>query len=113
MCKNIKQNTTDLRGKIGELIDAIDGNIVAFEKRVVNGGSYYASRNGKTISQTIISFDITTTTGTYYLGVQWETANNFAKEEVGIRNIGISQLTPQYQVLVIIEATNGVGNWHD
>jgi hypothetical protein len=112
MCKNIKQNTADLRGEIDKLLNAIDGEIITLN-RGSNGGGYYESRNdGKTISQQILTFNITTATEAYVLVVTWETANNFAKDEVGIRNIGLVRLNPTTS-LVIIRATNGIEDWHD
>jgi len=112
MCKNIKQNTTNLRGKIGELIDAIEGEIITIEKRP-DGGSYKESRsNGRTIFQTDIGISIVTNKASYFMGITWEVANNFSKDEVGIRSIGLAQENPITR-LAVISATNGIENWHD
>jgi len=112
MCKNIKQNTADLRGEIGRLFDAVDGDIITMT-RESNGGSYSESRSNKKIAQQILTFKITTTAPeTYVLIVTWEIANNFAKDEVGIRNIGLVLENPVTS-LVVIRATNGVSDWHN
>jgi|GEM_PF-4304124 len=42
MCKNIKDNTEDLRGKIDELINAVEGEIISSEWKSM--GSYSSSR---------------------------------------------------------------------
>ena len=112
MCLNIKQNVENLHGKIGDMLDLIEGDITdaLWENR---GGSYEGHQNdGRTIIQGGISIYITTTTGTYAVGVWWEDANNFAREETGIRNIGLSQTNP-LKSLAIISAIEGVGSWHD
>jgi hypothetical protein len=113
MCKNIKQNTTDLRGEISKLVNAIEGEIIEFKWLKGDGGSYSLSgSDGKKISQVGIDFSITTTVATYLLGSMWETANNFNKDEVGFRTIGLGRLDPR-ESLVIISATNGIGARQD
>ena len=112
MCKNIKQNTSDLRGEINKMLNAIDGEIISIERRF-GGGSYYEKRsNGKIISQAGFDFTITTTKETYLLVSTWEIANNFNKDEVGFRTIGLIIPDP-LNALVVISATNGISNWHD
>jgi len=112
MCLNIKQNIDDLPVKIGELFDAIDGDIIEISWKE-RGGSYEENReNGKTILQIGMEFLITTTTGTYVICVWWEVINTFQPEETGIRSIGLSQTNP-LKSLAIISAIEGVGSWHD
>ena len=112
MCNNIKQNTSDLRGEIGKMLDAIDGDIISIERRS-GGGSYSESRsNGRKISQEGFDFTITTTKQTYALGSCWETANNFNPAETGFRTLGLGIISP-LESLVLIKATNGIREWHD
>ena len=112
MCLNIKQNVKNLPEKIGELFDAIDGDITEV-KWDDGGGSYEGNReNGKTILQVGMDIFITTTSGTYVVGVWWEGINTFQPEETGIRNIGLSQTNP-LKSLAIIRATEGVSSWHE
>jgi len=109
MCKNIKVNVNDLPGQIGKLMDSIKGEIINSSWEAV--GNYEANHgNGQAILQVNLDIYLTTSTGTYYLGIMWETANSFAKEEVGIRNIGLSL---DGRTLALITATEGVGCWHD
>jgi len=110
MCKNIKDNEDDLQGKISALINAIDGEITSSSWRTQ--GSYQENAyGGKQIVQSGIDIFLTTPAGTYYFGIMWETANNFAVEEVGIRSIGL--IDPSDNIVIIIRATEGVGEWHD
>lgn len=116
MCNNIKENVEDLPEKIGELIDAIDGEIIesSWEDR---GGSYQASDGeGKIIVQAGLDIYFTTTEGTYVVAVWWETVNTFKPEETGIRNIALCDpdlaFTDNY-VLAKISATEGISEWHD
>lgn len=112
MCLNIKQNVKNLPEKINELLDAIDGEIIE-ASWVHSGGSYSGNReNGKTINQSGVDVLITTTTGTYVVGVWWETINTFQPEETGIRSIGLAQTNP-LKTLAILRATEGVESWHD
>lgn len=111
MCLNIKQNVKNLPAKIGELIDSIDGDIIDTSWKD-SGGSYEENReNGKTILQVGMEIFITTTTGTYVVGVWWEGINTFQPEETGIRNIAL--LNPDGNKLIGIRATEGVGSWHE
>jgi len=110
MCLNIKTNIPDLRGEVGRLLDAIDGDMT--EATWESSGSYQgAQQDGRRLTQVILSFHFNTSTGTYFMGMTWETANNFKADEVGIRGIGL--LDPDGAVLLIINATEGVGNWHN
>jgi len=110
MCKNIKVNVNDLPGQIGKLMNSIKGEIINSSWEAV--GNYEANHgDGRAILQVVLDIHLTTSTGTYYLGVTWETANSFAKEEVGIRNIGL--LDSNNNLLAKISATEGIGSWHD
>jgi hypothetical protein len=110
MCKNIKDNVENLTDKVSELINAIEGEITS--SRWGNRGSYQETgAGGRRIVQTGIEIFLTTPSGTYYLSITWETANNFAIDEVGIRSIGL--IDPSDNILIRIAATEGVGEWHD
>ena len=112
MCLNIKQNTENLHVKIGELLDAIDGEITEITGKP--GISYYERReDGRTINQDGIWIYIktSTSTDTFFLSVIWESANTFSIEETGIRGIALQD--PDGYSLVRINATEGVGEWHD
>jgi len=105
MCENIKQKVPNRSDEIGRLIDAIDGEISKFVWRGTS--DYSKSSNGKRISQEGWAATITTSTGTYDLSVIWEIANDFAPKEVGIRNIGLTDL--QSMVLLVgIAAPDGI-----
>ncbi|NLO45820.1 MAG: DUF5104 domain-containing protein [Clostridiales bacterium] len=116
MCLNIKENVEDLPGKVGELMDAIEGEIVESTWKS-GGGSYFERREkGRQIVQAGVDIYITTTEGTYLVAVWWEAVNTFKPEETGIRNIALCDpelsVTDGY-VLVRISATEGIGEWHD
>lgn len=109
MCRNIKENVINLPEEIRKLVDSIDGEIISSSWK--NMGNYNEDRgNGKEILQVNLDIYLTTSTSTYYLGIMWETANSFAKEEAGIRGIG---LMVNGRVLAKINATEGIGEWHD
>ena len=112
MCKNIKNSVPNLTGKIGELIDCIDGDITKFEQ--IWGNAYYAETksSGKKISQVSFAISITTSTKAYHLSILWEYVNNFSKDERGIRRIGIAE-QGQSEYMYTISATNGIFDWHD
>ena len=111
MCQNIKQNTSNLRGEINNMLDAIDGTITE-ATWAWRGGSYSESRSGgKKISQEGFEITVTTSVNSYALGIWWETINNFKPKEVGIRSIGLRYY--QGAVLMRISATNGISDWHD
>lgn len=112
MCLNIKQNTENLPEKIGELLDAIDGEIIEITYKLT-GTNYSSSRPEGSMVQDSMKFYIKTSTseGTYRLSVVWEIANTFAIEETGIRGTGLTD--PDGYFLTNILATEGVGCWHD
>ena len=107
MCKNIKDNVPDLPGEIRNLIDAIDGKIT--KSTWETAGGFTTNANGKRIAQILIGISFTTSVGTYFLGVTWEIANDFAKDEIGIRNAG---LVLDGNLLYRISATEGIGESH-
>lgn len=109
MCRNIKENVNNLPEEIRKLMNSIDGEII--DSSWENIGNYNENRgNDKAILQVNLVIYLTTSMNTYRLGIMWETANSFAKEEAGIRNIGLSL---DGSTLVLITATEGVGEWHD
>lgn len=109
MCLNIKQNAENLPEKIGELIDSIDGEIIESSWESY-GSSYDIGKDNKTVLQGGIAINLITSTGTYIVGVWWETANTFAREETGIRSIRL--LDSNLNELNSISATEGI-SWHD
>ncbi|MDR2687426.1 MAG: DUF5104 domain-containing protein, partial [Oscillospiraceae bacterium] len=83
MCQSIRESEDDLPGRIGELIDAIDGKITEYTWS--RGAGYEGRRNGRELVQDDSGIEFETTGGVYGLGITWEVANNFAPEETGIR----------------------------
>jgi len=113
MCRNIKQNAVNLPSKIGELIDAIDGEIVDFTWETY-GGLDANHGSGKSLSQRHLDIHFkTTSVDNYTFLIIWEYSNSFQLEEKGIRAIVLMQKTPPYTALADIRATNGVGEWHE
>jgi hypothetical protein len=110
MCQNIKDNVNDLPEQISKLMDSVDGEITHSSWDVV--GSYDANHGDDgAILQTNLDIYLTTSNATYKLLIMWETANSFAKEEAGIR--GIAMLDQDNNLFVRINATEGIGEWHD
>jgi hypothetical protein len=95
----------NLSDEIGELIDSIDGQVI--DIFLNPSGSYSVKNNGKAIAQESWGYYITTTAGTYYLGITWEIANNFAPEETGIRSIGVTD-QQDFSLLALISAPDGI-----
>lgn len=109
MCRNIKENVNNLPEEIGKLMDAIDGEIINSSWK--NVGNYDAKHGADgAILQVDMAIYLTTPTNAYYVSIVWETANSFAKEEAGIRGIG---LVEENILLANINATDGIGEWHD
>jgi len=107
MCRNIKRNVGDLPGKIGELIDAVDGKITGWDWWPNSG--YDGAKSGKKIMQKGWTIQLETVNGSYFLVVRWEIANNFAPEEIGMRAIAL--FDKDNKLLADIKATEGVGGW--
>jgi len=113
MCLNIKQNTSDLSGEIRKLINTIDGEIVEFTEE--SFGTYSANRNGgKSIHQTYLAIEFkTATVENYRIYILLENYNSFQPDEMGIRRIFVITADDPSDVLHIIVATNGLGEWHE
>ena len=114
MCKNIKTNVPNLSVKIGELIDAIDGEILEFTPRTIN--AYYSnSDSGKQISQIRLAMDIEAPTKNYLLSVMWEYVHNFSPDELGIRVINLYDTAIEGPAGLVygITATEGLFDWHN
>jgi hypothetical protein len=110
LCLNIKQNVADLPGKIGELLDSIDGEFVDYTWK--KSGDYYERRNdGRSISHTILQIDFTTTVGSYRLLGGLEYHNNFKPEEMGMRSILLFDPPTATTPMAEIRATEET--WHD
>ena len=106
MCKNIKDNTEDLREEIGKLIDAIEGNITRTSSE--SSTDTRMSSGGKTIELAISVSNISTSSETYQLNIRWEVYNNYAFEERGIRYVELFAVTDnEYELLAEIRATGG------
>jgi hypothetical protein len=113
MCQNIKDNVPDLSERISELLDMVDGEIIESLQNSDSVGSYHErDRKGRSITQVGIDFQLTTSTGIYNIHVWWETSNNFAPKEVGIRRITLVDEDKSMR-LAFISATEGVEQWHD
>jgi hypothetical protein len=110
MCKNIKDNVDDLPSKIGALLDAIEGATVGTPSVEFYSSFNGSNGDGRKIIQSHFVIHLTTTNANYRLSVIWETANNFAVQEVGIRGITISDAIGN--PFVSIDATDGVMSWH-
>lgn len=117
MCFNIKQNTEELPKKIREMYSCIEGDIVEITEKDEIGSGFSANHgNGKQILQTNILITIATTQNEYLVGVIWETVNTINPEEAAIRSITISKKSETvntYEKLYSIQATNGIGGWHE
>lgn len=104
MCKNIKDNTADLREEIENLLDLIDGEITSHSLKVHN--DFYMSTGGKSVERAYSNSIITTTITTYYLDIRWEIYNNYSLAERGIRWIGLYIKNGDvYELLTEIGAT--------
>ena len=112
MCKNIKDNFSNLREDIGKFINAIEGDIVTLTKSGANGSGYASSRGA--IEQKKSAWFIETTAGTYSFSIDWEIYNNFAFEERGIRAMGLTVKTDDGWIScgVGILATEGIWSSH-
>jgi len=113
MCQNIKENTDNLPGKIGELLDAIDGEIAGFTWN--NFGGFDANHgDGKILRQKGLEIRFTTAKSESYLFIiTWEYYNSFQPDEMGIRAISLWNETITPTQIALIIATEGVGFWHD
>lgn len=113
MCLNIRQNVENLPEQIQYLYDCIEGEIITIEWDY-GGDSYSESQqDGKAIAQVGIDIQITTTADQYFIGITWETVNNFQPEETKIRNIGLVKNYWPYDRLCLIQATDGLSCWHE
>ena len=112
LCLNIMQNVTDFPVQISMIFDVLDEEII--EVKWKKAGGYQESRGGgKSLKQTILHIDYTTSMGKYRLGGVLEYYNSFQPEEMGIRAILLTEYDPPYVPFVDLRATNGVGEWHD
>jgi len=89
MCLNIKQNTGDLPGKIGEMLDMINGEISDYSWERA-GGDTITDGKGHRINQNYLVIDIITATEQYLLVIVLETYNNLEPKEMGIRCIDLA-----------------------
>jgi len=113
MCKNIKDNVLDLRGEIGKMIDAMQGEIISYSA-TSGGAGFNGSSGGRRIEQTMAASNITTSAGNYKLSMLWETYNNFSLAERGVREISLYlMLGDGYEILARFEATDGGFKMHD
>ena len=112
MCKNIKDNTPNLRGEIGKLIDLIQGKITSTSSESTN--DFSVSSGGKNIEQASSYSIINTAIAKYIINITWEYYNNFSLGQRGIRYIGVSLIAnDDYEILGEIMATEGIYSTHD
>ena len=111
LCHNIKQTVEDLPGKINELFDAIDGELVDFTWTTM-GGYLERRNNGRIIQQNILTIDFTTTEGSYRLSGTLEFYNSFQPKEMGMRQITLRDDPTALEWVVQIRAEI-VGGWHE
>jgi len=112
MCKNIKDNTSDLPGEIGKLLDAMDGEKTEFTW-LRAGGCTVTDGKGHTINQNYLLIDITTSSEKYGFLIILETYNNLSPAEMGIRSIALILKADPVNDLYRIQATNGLYEWHE
>ena len=104
MCKNIKDNTPDLRGEIGKLINAIQGNITSTSTKFYD--DYSAASGGSTVMRSRSVIQMVTPAGDYWLYIVWEYYNNYSFAARGIRDIYLGFGAPgEGEILVEIQVT--------
>ena len=121
MCANIKKNVPDLDASIQEMYNLIEGDYVSSEwdEYGVNSSRHSMSREAGTIVQEAFNMKLLTTAKHYHIAAVWETINNIQPEETRIRAIYLEYYLPKDEngitktVRYAIEATEGVGGWHD
>jgi len=106
MSQTLRDDFEDLSDRIGEMMDAIEGEIISSRWEQRGGSSNISRGDGRRIIQAGVCLYFTTSAGSYDVMIWWETANNFAPEELGIRNIGLGD--PNGNVLVIISSPRGM-----
>jgi len=118
MCKSIKTGEPDLPGEIQRLYNIIDNANIDDETEITWEwmGSYNKSDGtGKRIAQTYLVIFFPSVGGDYLLNFCWETVNNFAPDERGIRFVSFAFRGPiptgMYDFC--LRAAKGVGEWHD
>jgi len=112
LCRNIKQNVDDLPGKITELFDAIDGDLVDFTWETM-GGSFESDGRGKSTSRVILNIEFTTTTGSYLLMGGLEYHNTYQPEEMGMRSILLFDDLASTTPIIQIRTGNAENGWQD
>lgn len=117
MCANIRNNVKDLDAEIQELYDAIHGEIEEMVyDATYNGGGYsmeQKERDGRQIVQSQYYFTIKTSTQNYILNIMWESVNTMNEDETQIRAIALAPDIKPLVYLKSIQATEGVGEWHE
>ncbi len=122
MCANIKRNVQDLDGKIREMYALIEGDYISSEwdEYGVNSSSHSMSREAGTIVQEAFNMKLMTTEKQYHIAAVWETVNNIQPEETRIRAIYLEYYLPKDENgitrtvrIYAIEATDGIGSWHE
>jgi len=112
LCLNIKQTVDGLPGKITELFDAIDGELVDYSWRTMGG--YEGSRsNGKSIKQKILIIDFTATAGDYTMMGNLEYYNSFQPAEMGMRSVVLFDESSSTTPIAQIRTTEGENGWHE
>jgi len=85
LSSTIRKKAQNLPSEIGELIDAIDGEVTEYGWHPAGGSD--TSNFGTRISRTTWDIEIQTTTKSYELIVGWVVVNNRKPEEVGMSTL--------------------------
>jgi len=109
ICKNIKDNTSDLSDQIATLFGYTNG---ATNYTVDGGGAEYSGNRG---SNHIIKRDVDIkyqiSEVKYSLFIVWE-INNFSPAERGIRHVNLMNADTK-ELLIDFKSTEGFLYWHD
>ena len=117
MCANIKNNVPNLDQEIQNFYECIEGDITNISYDL--SGDTSMSRAKGQIHQSSIQIHVYTTVKHYLIVVLWEDINNMKPEETKIRSIRISEWidnvdkTMTATIIYRIQATEGVGEWHE
>ena len=91
MSEESRNNIEDLPGKFREFIDAIDGEIIEYERKPV-GSASDLSNNGVRISREGWAVEISTEDRLYRMYISWTSVNNVRPEEVGMQGIRLFEV---------------------
>ena len=109
ICKNIKDNDSDLSNQISALFGYAKG--VTNYKVEGGGAEYSGNRGSNSILKRDVEINFTVSGVKYNLFIVWE-INNFSPAEKGIRHVNLKTVDPRV-VLVNFVSTEGFLQWHD